>query len=329
MTWLLTDDQFVAASDAMRVGDVTPELYAFLHRVTRAVTLTRLVPPVLSPTGQWDAEAAEETLHSWLVEKLLVGGLVRSFHVCGSPRGLARYLEQSLKNWLISMGRSRSLPRLVPRTRLLLTDSEAYTKFIDADTTTDQWWGLTIWDSPAIFQGTESDLASAAFSVADIEPLRYRSDSTIADPVVSTKDLDRLITGIFVHVGTLLTLGHFDSAFRARFAPWFQRTDQPIDTAEDSLPSSTIGSVYEAETVALRALADLTGRQVRVLSDRYRDELTLEQIAAARSISRGTADNELKRAQAAIRVHILDDEEFDIVVEKILEIAFEDDGDGS
>lgn len=327
MTWLLTDEEFASASEAIRVGDVTPALFAFLHRLTRGVTLTGLLPRAMSPTGQWDEEAVDEVLQGWLAETLLAGGLLRSFHRCTSPRELSRYLERALKNWLISKSRSRGLPRLLSRAQRILAERPIYRKFIDAVTTTAQWWGLADWQSPDMFQGSDSDLVSAAFSVGDIAVLRYGPESAIADPVVSTADLERLVTGVFRQVGALLTLRHLDTAFRGRFAPWFEESSQPIELLDDAAPSPRPMSTLEAEGVAVRAIAALSKRQLLVLRDRFEGDMTLDALARRHSISRGTADNELKRALAAIRVHLMDDPDLETVVEKIFEIAFMDDGE--
>ncbi|MGH9891112.1 MAG: sigma factor-like helix-turn-helix DNA-binding protein, partial [bacterium] len=220
-----------------------------------------------------------------------------------------------------------SLPRLLARTQRILTERPTYRKFIDAATTTAQWWGLADWTSPDTFQGSDSDLVSAAFSVGDIAVLRYGPESAIADPVLSTLDLERLVMGVFRQVGALLTLRHLDAAFRGRFAPWFEESSEPLEFLDESAPSQHPISSLEAEGVALRAIADLSERQLLVLRDRFESDMTLDALARKHSISRGTADNELKRAFAAIRVHLVDDPDLETVVEKIFEIAFMDDGE--
>lgn len=327
MSWLLTDEEFAEASTALEAGDVTRALYGFLTRLVRAVAHAGLAP-ALSPTGQWDDDAIEEVVQTWLAESLLEGGLARSFEVCRSPKRLSRYLERALRNWLISESRERGRPRLLARARVILEESPTYRKDREASSPLDEWWGLAEWRDAAPYQSPDSELVKAAFSVGDLEPLRYSAGSSIADPVISNSDLERLIMGLFKSARALLTLRHFDTALRGRFAYAYEEETRPLELRDDSIQEPVPLEALEIDAAVGEILIELSGRQLAILRDRTVEELTLEQLAESYSVSRGTADNELKRAGAAIRRHLLDDSHAERVLERLLEVAFLDSGDG-
>lgn len=328
MSWLLTEDEFADAAAAMTTGDVTPALYSFLTRLVRAVARAGLAP-ALSPTGQWDDDAIEEVLQSWLAESLLGGGLARSFEVSRSPKLLSRYLERALRNWLISESRERGRPRLLARTRVILHEGPDYKKDRDARSPLDEWWGLAKWCNPSPYQGPDSELIKAAFGVGDLEPLRYSVGSSIADPVISNNDLERLIKGVLEAMRGLLTLRHFDTALRGRFAYAYEEETRPLELTDDRIDEPVPLQALEIDAAVGEILIELSGRQLAILRDRTVEELTLEQLADRHSISRGTADNELKRGAAAIRRHLLDDSHAKTVLERLFEVAFVDSGDGN
>jgi hypothetical protein len=327
MTWLLTDDEFALALEAMRRGDVTPALYTFLRRVVAALARSGALAPPLSPTGRWDEDAIDEVLHGWLTERLLPGGLARAFQVSASPRVLSRYLEAALRNWLVSKSRARGRPRLLARARRILEERPEYKRFVEARSVLDQWWGLARWESPTPYQGPESDLVRAAFSVGEFVPLRYTAGSRLADPVISNADLDRFLRGVLEAAGGLLTLRHFDVALRGRFAYAYHEEVAPIELRDDQAEQLTPLEEIEARATAREILSELTGRQVAILRERVERRLTLEELASLHSVSRGTVDNELRRASAVIRSHLLDDSQAEAVLEALFEIAFQNGGD--
>lgn len=326
MTWLLTDQEFGQASDAMRRGDVTPALYAFLRRLVAALARGGALAPALSPTGRWDAEAIDEVLQGWLADKLLRGALARAFHVSASAAGLSRYLERALRNWLVSQNRAQGRPRLLARARRLLEDGTNYKRFVDSSSPLERWWGLAAWENPTPYQGADAHIVKAAFSLGEFAPLRYTAGSSLADPVISSGDLDRFLTGVLEALDALLTLRHFDVGLRGRFAYAYDRAEEPLEAVDEPADEVTPLDALEAAVTAREILIELSGRQVAILRDRVEGGLTLDELAARHSISRGTADNELRRAGAIIRAHLLDDSQADRVLETLFEIAFEGNG---
>jgi hypothetical protein len=117
MTWLLSDSEFEQASAALDRGEITRQLHAFLGRLVHVVAATRTLPPSLSTTGRWDPEGVEETVAGWWEERLLTGTLRSAFDRCASPRALSRYLETSLRNWLIDRTARIRDPGLLRRRR--------------------------------------------------------------------------------------------------------------------------------------------------------------------------------------------------------------------
>lgn len=322
MTWLLSDDEFAFAAGAMRRGEVTPALYGFLKRVVMALARGGGLAPALSPTGKWDGEAIDDVLHDWLSERLLPGGLARAFEVAASPRVLSRYLEKAFRNWLVSKARSRGRPRLLVRARTILRTDPEFRAFVEAPVPADEWWGLDQWDAPTPYQGSDADLITWAYSV-DFTPLRYTAGSRLADPVISNPDLERMVRAILERAGSLLTLRHFDIALRGRFAHAYEDEPQALEGIEREEDKLTWSDVIEVRATAREVLMELTKRHVEILEGRAFG-LTLDQLASRLSISRGTVDNDLRRAGAIIRAHLLDDSRAEEVLESLLEIAFEE-----
>jgi hypothetical protein len=322
MSWLLTDEEFGAADNALREGEVTPALFTFLRRLVAGIAQGSALAAALSPSGRWDGEAVDEVLQGWLAERLLPGGLARAFQVVRSPRLLSRYLETSLRNWLVSKIRSRGGPRLLVRTRRLLADRDEYRRFQEGPSPLDDWWGLGSWEQPSPYVGGDRDLVAAAFGVGDLEPLRYTRGTRLSDPVLSSTDLVRFITGVFERVEQMLTLRHFDITLRGRFAYSYQLPDVPLASWEEPQADELESAPSDLEASAREILAELTGRQVEMLQARAVERTTLDELARRHGVSRGTADNELRRAANIIRRHLLDDANYEAVMERLIDIAF-------
>jgi hypothetical protein len=68
----------------------------------------------------------------------------------------------------------------------------------------------------------------------------------------------------------------------------------------------------------------LTSRQVSILVGRYLRSATLEQLAEEHGCSRGTADNELRRAHAILREGLTSDDDQPLVLKNLLDLASEE-----
>lgn len=321
MTWLLSDGEFDEAREALDRGEITRELYAFVARLVHVAAATRTLPPSLSTTGRWDAEGVEETVAGWWEERLLTGTLRSAFDRCVSPRMLSRFLETSLRNWLIDRMRRSREPRLLARTGALLAGDPKTFKSFSSGSGLDVQWGLVPWDEPAPFTGSVDELLHHVYALGDFELLRVSDQSERAEPVISNYDLHRLIHGLLEATGQLLTLRQLDAVLRARFPDAFARTE-PVDELPE-VANDELAPVDQAAAlqVARQLLARLSRRQVDMLVGRYLRSATLEQLAEEHDCSRGTADNELRRAHAIIRQGLSSDDDRSHVLKKLLELA--------
>jgi hypothetical protein len=329
MSFLLSDAEFDAARSAIARGAITADLYAFLHRLVASHARQRLLARALTPRGRIDEEAVQELVHDWLSERLLSGGLRSAFDVVASPKALSRYLEESLRNYLASKARARGGPRLLIRARQLLENTPTqYVPFRTGSSWRETWWGLTQWpEETEPFQGSDDELARAAYALGDFAIVRYSACSEREDPVLSTSDVDRFLTGLLRRVAKLLTLGHVDLALKRRFSFAYHPA---VDLEEAAEPASTElqpGEELLVRETAREILSEMTERQLAILRDKLREGLTLDALAERHGVSRGTADNELRRVDAVARTHTLDDNRFDEILEAVVDLASYEDGE--
>jgi DNA-binding CsgD family transcriptional regulator len=318
---LLSPEQFARARDAVQRGDVTPEMYAFLSRLVAVAQRTRTLAPAPVPGGRWDdPDSVAETVQAWLAEALLAGGLLRAFDVCMNPRALSRYLERALRNWLISRSRQAAGPRLLERAVVLLESDEAFVQLRQARAVAERWWGLAEWRDPELFAGGDDEVISAAWALGDFVLLRYPS-SERSDPVLGGEDLLRFLLGLLARLDKGLSGAHFDAGFRARFNYAYASAPIALEEAPELADGTEVEAAVAARDAARIALADLTERQLQVLLERPRR--TLEEMAARLQVSRGTVDNEWRRALLKVREASPSDALFDAVLENLLDLASE------
>jgi hypothetical protein len=318
---LLSPTEFERAREAVREGTVTSELYAFLARLVAVAQATRSLAPAPVPGGRWDdPDAVAETVQAWLAEVLLDGGLLQAFDVCLTPGALSRYLERALRNWLIARSRRASGPRLLERAVELLDRDEAFLVVRDAAAVGDRWWGLSAWTDRELFGGSDEHVAAAAWALGDFSLLRYPS-SVRNDPVLSSDDLRRYLLELLERIGAALSGRHLDASFRARFAYAYVAAPVALEEAPELADGSDVETAVEVHEAARIALADLSERQLLVLLQRPHG--TLEELAARLGVSRGTVDNEYRRALLKVRSAAASDESFDAVLENVLKLASE------
>lgn len=318
---LLSPDEFARAREAVREGTLTRELHAFLGRLVAVAQATRTLAPAPVPGGRWDdPDAVAETVQAWLAEVLLDGGLLQAFDVCLTPAALSRYLERALRNWLIARSRRASGPRLLERAVELLDRDDTFVAVREARAVGDRWWGLSAWADPELFGGSDDQLAAAAWALGDFSLLRYPS-SVRSDPVLSREDLRRYLLDLLKRIGAALSGRHLDTSFRARFAYAYALAPTALEDAPELADGTDVETMVEIDEAARLALADLSERQLLVLLERPHG--TLEELAARLGVSRGTVDNEYRRALMKVRSAAPSDEHFDAVLENVLKLASE------
>jgi hypothetical protein len=322
---MLSDDEFRDARSAYRTGEVTPALAAFVARIVRVKAQAGMLPPP-PEGGPWDEDAIGEATQAWWSERLLTGDLARAFDRTSAPRGLAKYLEQALRRWLIDHQRARGLPRLLTRARKVLEEGATYRCFIPAARWVRAWWGLAIWHEPEPFQGPDREAIAASYRLGG--GLEWQTDaSERADSVLSTEDIGRLLSHLLESLAQLLTLEHFDAVFRHRFPGAYELAAPAMELREDLVvdPAVLPQVALERDEIARQCLAELTPRQLTMLRDRA-DGMTLDEIATRHRCARGTADNELRRAGTTI-TEVAGRGRREEALEELLRVTFEEDTD--
>jgi RNA polymerase sigma factor (sigma-70 family) len=323
MSWLLSDAEFAEAERALQQREITLPLHSFISRLVQVVAATRSLPPSLSTTGGWDAEGVEETVAGWWEERLLTSTLRHAFDRCTNPRTLSRFLETSLRNWLIDRARRSRQPRLLARAGELLTGEPETFKAATSGPPLDVQWGLFDWDAASPFAGATEELLRHVYALGDFALVRFGDQAEKAEPVIGSSDLRRLVHGLLERTGRLITLRQLDDVIRARFPEAFAHSE-PVDELPES-PSADppVADQAAALEVARELLARLSSRQVSMLVGRYLRSATLEQLAEEHGCSRGTADNELRRAHAILREALARDEDQSLVLKNLLDLASE------
>lgn len=318
---MIDRDQYVVMRDRFRRdGEITPELYGILIQLVRVVVFRTSIPPSYSPTGHWDRESAEDAAHGWIERRLLqTNALLAAFDLSDHPRPFLLSLQRNFRHYLENERERNELSNLLSRTRELLRADDAFRDWLPGSELATTWWGLASWGDAhrKNYQGNDSDLVAAAWSLGEVKLFRYSPKVDRASPVLSTETLRDFLTRLFWAVERLLTIGHLAEVFRGRFdlgrAPPEALTEETEEVAADPEGEATDEEVLAATRTAL---ADLSARQTEAVIRRYRGE-TLEEIAEALGVSRGTADNEIDRAATKIDTYCVDG----VTRERVLEIA--------
>ncbi|HEY5333799.1 MAG TPA: hypothetical protein VIJ21_09655 [Solirubrobacterales bacterium] len=305
-------------------GEIDPELYGLLHRLSAAIVFGARLAPAYSPTGHWDGEAHAEALHDWIERRLLrTNALLAAFDHAEHPRPFLNSLERNFRHHLENAKERGELGNLISRTGVLLREDAAFSDHIPAPRPSDAWWGLASWEDPEPYQGPDRDLVAAAWALGDQQIFRYSPSVERASPVLSTETLGAFLTALFGSVGRLLTLSHLAVVFGSRFD---LGTPTAVDIETVPEPATEAEAVDPAwvEEAAAALVAELSDRQLLAIRRRHAGE-TLEEIAAGLGVSRGTADNALRSSGPLIDKHCVDGVTREGILEKILDsLSLED-----
>jgi hypothetical protein len=325
VSWILTGDDYAKGRAAFAEGELIEPLYSFIGRLVSGNVRSGVVSPTLAEDGVWNVDSISEATHAWLEERLLRGGLQRAFDVTSRPQTFARYLEQSFRNWLRDRSRSRGWPRLLLRARELLDGSpERFTVADDSGTWLDRRYALT--EQEDVPAASDDEVVRAIYVLPQLELLRHNAQSDRAAPVLSTPDLEALVEATLCRLGKSISLRQLDRAFRHRFAWAYEAAPVELDdTASKQVGFEQIGGELIAEEQARTILAGLSERQLLILRDRA-GGATFDQLARQHDCSRGTVENELKRAASVIREALVDDENYERALEFLLALAFSERG---
>jgi hypothetical protein len=320
---MIGDDRYRALRARFRAsGEIEPDLYELLLRIGRGLAYGGCLAPALSPTGKWDAEGVTDAVHSWIERRLLrTGALLAAFDHANAERPFLRSLERNLRHHLENERERGEIDNLVARAHALLRDDPRFRNFIPQAQVSDSWWGLSDWDDPSAWQGSEERLLSLAWSLGRFDLFQYGQRVERASPILASGELGRLLEGLFGAAQALLTLRLIAGVLTRRFdlePPRLISDDAAQAEAREVTGPADAAVVAELEDAAVAAIADLTSRQAEVVW-RKASGATLDEIAAALGVSRGTVDNELKRVGAIVLRHAGDAGDSARVLEKMID----------
>jgi hypothetical protein len=167
------------------------------------------------------------------------------------------------------------------------------------------WWGLAEWVNhkvePVTWAGRVEDLASLAWGAGEYAVLRYRSDVSRASPILSTSDLGDFLERLLRLAQRLIGRQQLTTVLRTRFNLVGDEAMQPLgdedaasaDTAEQAIEEA------EADRIVALVLEEATPREFEAFRF-YHGGATFEEVGALLSVSRGTAENDLKRIGSKI-----------------------------
>lgn len=299
-------------------GEFPTELYRLLLRLV-AATARGGLPPALSPTGSWDEEGAVEAAHEWIEARLLrTNALLAAFDHAQAPRPFLRSLERNFRHHLQKRRQGDELANLLSRSSRLMRDDARFALFVDARRASDRWWGLSGWRDAAPWQGSEAHLISLAWAIGPVQLFRYSQSVERASPILATDELGQFLEAMLARTDRLLTISLLAVVYRGRFdlgTPQHLELDERVEAEEPQQEQPSDGEVTDA---AIAVLAELTGRQVSALA-LHAEGRTLEEIGEKLGVSRGTADNELKRCGPVIDRYCADGVDRAMILEKILD----------
>lgn len=289
--------------DYRRTGDIV-SLLPLLEGLVGRVTGVGKMPPWLSATGSWDEEGRRDALQGWLEKRLLRRrDILAAFDYAAAPGPFMKALEKSFRHYLINAAPRTELENLLARAVELLRSEPDV--FSEGSTGTREYWGLAEWRSEdsdlPFFGGSDRDLLALAWSQGDFEIVRYSARVGRASPILSTPDLKRFLEGLLASCEGALDRTQLRIVFRDRF-DLAQEDAMPLEEASVAQAAGEPEAALEeadARAIALLVLEEMTPQRAQVLVRKH-DGATLEEIAEALQISRGTADNELRRVGSLI-----------------------------
>lgn len=300
-------------------GEINDELYALLGRLAAAVIFGSRLAPAYSPSGAWDRDSTQDALHGWITRRLLqTNALLAAFDFAERAGPFLSSLEQNFRHYLENERERGELGNLTSRSGALLREDEAFKDFVVRQRPTETWWGLAEWQEPDPFQGSEEQLLSQAWALGEVRIFRYSQRVERASPILSTETLREFLLGLFERVDAMLTVAHLAEVFRRRFDLGSRREVELSEEVAEQTPGAREPDEEQVRAAAAALLAELSPRQVEAIMLSY-GGATLEQIAAALDVSRGTADNALRSAGPVIDKHCVDGVTRRRILEKVLD----------
>ena len=144
------------------------------------------LPPIYSPTGQWDDEAERDVVGDWIAARLLgTGQLAALLQQAATPGSFLRLGELYLRRHLINRLARSQAKNLHARVSDMLSDDSVF-----EPASADGHWQLA--GQPAQpWQGTDKELLAAAWRLGHFEVVRFRDDAKKLSHVLEADDLRR------------------------------------------------------------------------------------------------------------------------------------------
>jgi RNA polymerase sigma factor (sigma-70 family) len=289
--------------------------------VDRATRPGRL-PGAFAEGGVWNAQSRAYAAQGWIEERLLRrGDIMAAFDFASKPGPFYSSLERSFRHFLINAAPSTETQNLLERAVSLMRELEPFAEWSLSGRS---WWGLVQWrerwaDQPETWNRSDDELVAEAWAAGDFVITRYGPRVGRASPILERGELRRFLEALFARTEAALDNTHLRTVFERRFAAGTAPTtvelfDDAAASEDDPLAEF---EASEIEASAVAALEEMTPRQVEVLRRKQRGE-TLDQIAAALGVARGTVDNELARVGVLAR-RLVGEFAAERVLEKLLE----------
>ena len=307
---LLSDPHFLEHKRRFRqTGEIDAELLALLRRLVRAFASD--LDPELSPHGTWDVHAYDDALQGWYEKRLHRGALASAFDRSSAARPFLDRLERNFGHYLDNERKRSETGNILRRMRLLLRTEPEFREWIAASRGGPGWWGLSSWDDPKPYGGSDAELVEHARQTGEFEITRYGQEAAKLDPVLLNPELKRFLIALFAEVRALLTHTDLKIALQRRFdldavgevvslegeservgANRTERSAVDLRQPDDEIDEG------EIDAAARNAIKQISGRQSKVLVRRFRQgtSATLDEIAAELGIARGSVANDLKNA---------------------------------
>jgi DNA-binding CsgD family transcriptional regulator len=307
-------------------NEIPPDLLQELRGHVQRLVYRRLLPPIYAPHGQWNEEAVDEVLQGWMEVRLVGNGqLQKLLDEAATPAAFAWLAETSLRHYLLDSKERSQAGNLFGRLVKLLDENEDgdFILVADARRSQDRAWGLSHWKSPGSFDGSDDKLASEAFALGDFNVIRYKATAKKLSPVLDHLELARFVKGLLGRVGAALTVAQMMVAIVRRFdlgEPVFTEFEEVSD--ELSVPAD---EQLELKETALALVVELTERQLEILIWTERGE-TIKALAKRLNCSAGTIFNDQREIGRKIDRFCVNDQERLLLLNKVLDLAFELDG---
>lgn len=307
----MTDTEFRESRTLfLAEGRVTEELLLALRGIVGRLVAFGNLPPMYSPTGSWDEDAEEEVFAGWIESRLVgTGQLAALLQQTGTERSFVRLGELYLRRHLINRLERTHATNLFDRLRALLAeDSRTFEVLVPSTREQDVVWTLGAGggraESGAVFEGGEDRLLSLAWGLGEFETVRFRDDARKLSHVLERDELIRFVVGLMQAAGAGLTLAQLVRVIARRFDLDPVTVESIGQEAAEVPGSDDVIEAVAAQQIAVAALAELTSRQVDVLSGQLQEH-SVREIAGELSVSVGTVAAE-QRAIATVLSRLSD-----------------------